>query len=786
MGLTREGHGVAARVLLQHQLDPDSIRAFVAKMIGLGSPDGSPSQGLTPRCCHIIELATEEAVRTGRRVVDTEHLLLGLLREEDCMAVRIVSAAGIPPAKLYADVMLSLGGSLPPPKPAPKPREPIESPPPSRDSRLLEQFSRDLTRMADEGRLDPVAGRERELRRAIQILTRRTKNNPVLIGEPGVGKTAVAEGLACRISAGDVPEPLQGKRLLALDLSAMVAGTKYRGEFEERVKRLLAEVRRASNIILFLDELHTLVGAGSAEGAIDAANILKPVLGRGELQVVGATTLTEYRQHIEKDAALERRFQPVTIDEPTAEEAVSILTALRPRYEAHHRLSITSEAIQAAVDLAQRYLPARFLPDKAIDLMDEAAARVRMEPAAKPQSLLSLEERHRAALADLREAVRQQDFEQAALLRDAEDSFCRQLEAARLAWHSGFVGSRGVTPEDVAEVVSDWTGIPVTAITKSEAERLLGLEEELHNRVVGQSTAVAAVARAIRRSRSGLKDPRRPVGSFLFPGPSGVGKTELCKTLAQALFGSEDALIRFDMSEYREAHTVSRLVGSPPGYVGHDEGGQLTEQVRRRPYSVVLFDELEKAHEEVWNLLLQILEDGILTDAQGRRIDFRNAVVVMTTNAGTRRQGMPSQPVGFSSGQSHQDLRDRMVLAELRRVFRPEFLNRIDDIVVFHPLSPEETAQVAGHMADQIAARMASLGVSLRMEPDALALIARQATDPDCGARPMRRYLASQLEDSAAELLLNGSLTSGSALSVSAGPDGLALTVLAPTKSELV
>ena len=497
--------------------------------------------------------------------------------------------------------------------------------------------------------------------------------------------------------------------------------------------------------------------------------------------------MDEYRKYIEKDSALERRFQPVTVREPTREEAVRILTALRPRYEAHHRLPISDQAVEAAVELSRRYLPARFLPDKAIDLMDEAAARVRMEPAAKPGSLVQLEERHRTALMDLREAVHRQDYEQAAMLRAAQDSFSRQLEAERLAWRTGSGSAREVTAQDVAAVVADWTGIPVTALTRTETDCLLGLEEELHRRVVGQSQAVEAVARAIRRSRSGLKDPRRPVGSFLFPGPSGVGKTELCRALAQALFGSEDALIRFDMSEYREGHSVSRLMGAPPGYVGHDEGGQLTEKVRRRPYCVVLFDELEKAHEEVWNLLLQILEDGMLTDGQGRRVDFRNAVIVMTTNAGARRQGMVSQQVGFSSGgPGGQSLRDQALLAELRRVFRPEFLNRVDDIVIFHPLSSEETRQIADRMAQQIGQRLTGLGVTLQMEPEALDLVAREGSDQDYGARPMRRYLAAQLEDRAAELLLRGELASGTALRVSAGGDGLALEVLSAAGSELV
>lgn len=778
LGLAREGQGLAARVLTEQKLDAETIRASIARLVGVGAPGCSPTQGLTPRCRHIIELAMEESQRMSHRCVGTEHLLLGILREGEGVAARILTGSGLDVRKLYGEVAAAMGGQ-PMPFPPQRPREPREE---GRESKLMEQFSRDLTRLAAQGKLDPVTGRDRELRRVIQILTRRTKNNPVLLGEPGVGKTAVAEGLALRICCGDVPEPLRGKRLFALDLTSLVAGTKYRGEFEERVKRLLNEVRKMGNVLVFLDEIHTLVGAGSAEGAIDAANILKPALGRGELQIVGATTPEEYRRYIEKDSALERRFQPVRIEEPDPEAALTILHGLRDKYEAHHRLTITDEALKAAVELSRRYLPARFLPDKAIDLMDEASARVRMEEAVPPPALKGLENRHRQAVRELEEAVRGQDFERAALLRDAESSFRRQLDEARLAWYAGADRDRrAVTGEDVAAVVADWTGIPVTALTQEETERLLHLEDALHRRVVGQEEAVRAVARAIRRGRTGLKDPRRPMGSFLFPGPSGVGKTELCKALAEALFGTEEALLRFDMSEYMEAHTVSRLIGSPPGYVGHEEGGQLTERVRRRPYSVVLFDELEKANSEIWNLMLQILEDGVLTDAQGRRADFRNTVIVMTTNAGARQLAASRTPLGFSSGTSARGDARRAVEGELKRLFRPEFLNRLDEIILFRPLDREEERKVAVRMSGEVAERLKKAGVQLVMEDSALEAAARQGADPEYGVRPLRRYLQRELEDGAAELLLRGELPPDSILRVSGSEEGL---ILRPEKKK--
>ncbi len=766
LGLLREGQGMAARVLTTAGLSESDVTAAITRMVGVGVPGALPSQGLTPRCKHIIELSIAEAGRLGHRYVGTEHLLLGLLRESDGVAGRVLANTGKDPRKLYGEVIAALGGeSAPPPPPfrsQSKPREKEFG-----ETKLLDQFSRDLTRLASSGALDPVVGRDAEIRRVIQILSRRSKNNPALIGEPGVGKTAVAEGLALRIAGGDVPDSLLGKRVLSLDLSSTVAGTKYRGEFEERVKNLLAEVRRVGDVILFLDELHTIVGAGSAEGAIDAANIIKPALGRGEIQVIGATTLEEYRKYIEKDAALERRFQPVVVAEPSPDTALTILQSLRDRYEAHHKLSISDEALEAAVHLSRRYLPDRFLPDKAIDLMDEAASRVRMERQAAPADLRDLEEKVAKAQREKEEAIRGQDFEKAAMLRDAERDFRAELEQERTAWRCGH-SAGAVNAQDVAAVVADWTGVPVTALTQAESDRLLHLEEELHRRVVGQEDAVRAVANAVRLSRVGLGDPKRPTGAFLFLGPTGVGKTELCRALAEALFGSEEALLRFDMSEYMEAHTVARLIGSPPGYVGHEEGGQLTEKVRRKPYCVVLFDELEKAHEDVWSILLQIMEDGTLTDAQGRKADFRNAVVVMTSNVGAKRITAKGRGLGFTS-EAQGAVRpfaqvSMAVMEEVRRTFRPEFLNRVDEVIVFKALDQAQIAEIARRMLETVAQRLALRGVGLTMTEEAVAAIAAKGFDPDYGARPLRRAIRAQLEDKAALLLLTGEVGSGGQL----------------------
>ena len=626
--------------------------------------------------------------------------------------------------------------------------------------------------MARMGQLDPVIGRDTEITRAVQILSRRTKNNPVLIGEPGVGKTAVAEGLAQKIAAAEVPDELMDKRLLSLDLSAMVAGTKYRGEFEERVKALLDEVRREGNVILFLDELHTIVGAGSAEGAVDAANILKPALGRGELRVVGATTLAEYRRYIEKDAALERRFQPITVGEPTEEQALAILRALRPRYESHHRLKISDEALAAAVTLSRRYITGRFLPDKAVDLMDEAASRVRMGTRPDSPELRAMEAKAAEAERDRAAAVAEQNYERVAMLRDVEHSCREQAEQEREALRRAQrEKQRTVGEEDVAAVVSAWTGVPVTRLTEDEGERLLRLEDTLHARVVGQDEAVREVARALRRARAGLRDPKRPVGSFLFLGPTGVGKTELCRALADAVFGDEEALVRLDMSEYMERHTVSRLVGAPPGYVGYDEGGQLTEKVRRRPWSVVLFDEIEKAHEDVWNLLLQILEDGVLTDAQGRRVDFRNTVLVMTSNVGAKAITSSAAKLGFAQAEDGDGGFARVketVMAELRATFKPEFLNRIDSTVVFRRLSRADVSAIARRMLKATVQRAAALGVTLTVEDAAVERIADEGFDPLYGARPLRRVIRAEVEDAVAELLLSGTLHAGDAARIGA------------------
>ncbi len=639
------------------------------------------------------------------------------------------------------------------------------------DTRLTDRFSRDLTRMAALGNLDPLVGREREVGRVIQILARRTKNNPALIGEPGVGKTAVAEGLALRMASGSVPEPLRGKRLLSLDLVSMVAGTKYRGEFEERVNQVLAEVRRAGNVILFLDELHNIVGAGSAEGAIDAANILKPALSRGEIQVVGATTLEEYRKYIEKDAALERRFQPVKVAEPTPEQAKAILRGLRRRYEEHHGLAISDGAIDAAVELSRRYLPDRYLPDKAIDLIDEGAARLRMEEEV-PVSLRALSDRAERAAREKAQAIAMQDFERAAMLRDAEADFRRELD--RKQTRQKGTSARELSREDVAAVLAQWTGIPLESITKGEAKRLLELEGELHRRVVGQEKAVSAVAAAIRRSRVGLKEPNRPIGVFLFLGPTGVGKTELCRALAAALFGSEDALIRFDMSEYMEKHAASRLVGSPPGYVGHEEGGQLTEQVRRRPWSVVLFDELEKAHDDMQNILLQVMEDGQLTDGQGRKADFRNTVVVMTSNVGARKIVSKSPPLGFAGGSS-SDRRREEVMAELKGRFKPEFLNRLDEVILFDRLERRDLERIALRMLGGVRERLSGLGVDLDARWEAVTLLADPGAETEQGARPIRRAVRRRVEEPAADLLLSEQLTAGDTLCLAVEREDLVL-----------
>ncbi len=769
LGLLREEEGMAHTVLQEAGLTDDMVVEILKKSVGAGLPGGNPAQGLTPRAKRVVEISMEDSMRGGYAYVGTEHLLAGILREGNNMAVRILRTAGIDAKHLYTALMQKLND-------APRGRTPDNGagrPGASKDdgskNKTLREFTRDLTADARNGKLDPVIGRDAEIQRVIQILSRRTKNNPCLIGEPGVGKTAIAEGLARKIVMGDVPDELLDKKILSLDLSGMVAGTKYRGEFEERIKKALEEVKRSGDVILFIDELHTIVGAGSAEGAVDAANIIKPALGRGEIRVIGATTLNEYRKYIEKDAALERRFQPVQVGEPSEEATLEILKGLREKYEAHHKLQITDEALQAAVTLSARYINDRFLPDKAIDLMDEAASRVRMETEELSPELKSLEEKIAALSKDKDAAIAAQDFEKAAQLRDIESDYREQVEMEREKRRKSTQKHRPVVEEDIAAVVSGWTGIPVMRLTEDEGERLLHMEDTLHERVVGQDEAVQAVARAIRRGRVGLKDPNRPIGSFLFLGPTGVGKTELCKSLAEAMFGNENAMIRIDMSEYMERHTVSRLIGSPPGYVGHDEGGQLTEKVRRKPYSVVLFDEIEKAHEDVWNVLLQILDDGRITDSQGRTVDFKNTVIVMTSNVGAKSLTAAGSKLGFSA-EHHETETDadaafarakETVLSELRTTFRPEFLNRIDDIIVFRALTQEDIQEVARRMLKTVSSRMAAMGICLDASEEAVAELAREGFDPKYGARPLRRCLQSKVEDAVAERMLDGTLTAG-------------------------
>ncbi|MCQ2439963.1 MAG: ATP-dependent Clp protease ATP-binding subunit [Oscillospiraceae bacterium] len=761
LGIARESEGLGARVLRTAGLDEAFLAELLEKENGRGTP-GAPLQGLSPRCKRAVELAAADAARLGQSYVGTEHLLMGILRQGDCTAARMLASTGVDLNRLYTDILERLRGG--------ESRDTARSGAKGRDrerrseTRTLDQYGRDLTELAAKGQLDPVIGRDREILRVIQILSRRSKNNPVLIGEPGVGKTAIVEGLAQRIHAGEVPEDLRSKRLITLDLTSMLAGTKYRGDFEERIKAAIEEAGKSSDVILFIDELHTIIGAGAAEGAIDAANIIKPALGRGEIRLIGATTLNEYRKYIEKDAALERRFQSVTVDEPTAEESIAIIKGLRDRYEAHHKLTITDEAVEAAVRLSSRYIADRFLPDKAIDLMDEAASRVRMGTLTAPDGMRVIEDRLRAIAAEKEEAIKAQDYEQAAILRDREREQQEELKKERESWDASRSSGTSVTAEDIAAVVSGWTGVPVQSLTEDESQRLLHMEDVLHRRLVGQDEAVTAVSKAIRRGRVGLKDPKRPVGSFLFLGPTGVGKTELCKALAEAVFGDENAMIRLDMSEYMEKHTVSKLIGSPPGYVGYDEGGQLTEKVRRKPYSVVLFDEIEKADEDVFNILLQIMDDGRLTDAQGRLVDFRNTIIVMTSNLGARYLTEKKTALGFSGGnggeRSYEESRG-LILQDLKKTFRPEFLNRIDDTIVFRQLGREDIRTIALHMLESVKQRLRDIGVELSVTDEALELLCTRGYDPEYGARPLRRTVQAQVEDTAAERLLEGKIRAG-------------------------
>ena len=794
LGIVREDGGQGAKVLKENGLTDDLLTELVEKYVGKGTP-GTPIQGLSPRAKRAIELAVGDAGRLGHNFVGTEHLLLGILREPDCTAARIIAGTGLDLNKLYTAVLNMFGAGVAASRGAARPTVGSaagRAPRSKGDTKTLDQYSRDLTEMARKGQLDPVIGRDEEIRRVIQILSRRSKNNPVLIGEPGVGKTAIAEGLAQKVALGDVPEDLRDKRIVSLDLTGMLAGTKYRGDFEDRIKNVLKEVQKCGDVILFIDELHTIMGAGAAEGAIDAANILKPALSRGEVQIIGATTLDEYRKHIEKDAALERRFQPVTVDEPTQEESLEILRGLRDKYEAHHKLTISDEALEAAVKLSARYINDRYLPDKAIDLVDEACSAVRMETLTPPEDMKAVEARITALTGEKDEAVKAQDFERAARIRDQETEQRKELDELRKKWNVSQNGHRTtVTPEDIATVVSGWTGIPVTSISEDEGQRLLHMEDILHKRVIGQDEAVTAVAKAIRRGRVGLKDPKRPIGSFLFLGPTGVGKTELCKALAEAVFGDENAMIRLDMSEFMEKHTTSKLIGSPPGYVGYDEGGQLTEKVRRKPYSVILFDEIEKAHEDVFNILLQIMDDGRLTDSQGRHVDFKNTIIVMTSNVGAKNITDRGTQLGFdhSAGENAEKSEDErihdLVMGDLKRTFKPEFLNRVDDIIVFHRLTQENINAIAGNMLAAVAKRMENMEVKLTWTDAAVNALGEAGFDPAYGARPLRRTIQTKVEDAVAELLLTGEIHAGDTVLVDAA-EGKVTVTKAPETAEPV
>ncbi len=793
LGLLREEEGLAARVLESLDITVERVRAQVVRIVGSGEEVTSGQIPFTPRAKKVLELALREALSLGHNYIGTEHILLGLVRENEGVAARILLDFDADSEKIRNEVIRMLSG--------PGGRRQTgqgagaaasgASGEGKKSSKLLDQFGRNLTKLASEGKLDPVVGRETEIERIMQILSRRTKNNPVLIGEPGVGKTAVVEGLAQRITNADVPELLKGKQIYTLDLAALVAGSKYRGEFEERLKKVMKEITQRGDIILFIDELHNLVGAGAAEGAIDAASILKPALARGELQTIGATTLDEYRKYLERDSALERRFQQIRVDQPTTEETVQILKGLRDRYESHHKVEITDEALEAAAELADRYISDRQLPDKAIDLIDEAASRMRIKSMTSPPVYRELEEEIEETRRAKEAAIESQEFEKAANLRDQERKLTQKKRELEEQWERGEGEHErpAIGEEEIADIVSMWTGIPVFKLTEAETQKLMRMEDELHKRVIGQSQAVEVISKAIRRSRAGLKDPKRPTGSFVFLGPSGVGKTELARTLAEFLFGDEDAMVRIDMSEYMEKHAVSRLVGSPPGYIGYDEGGQLTEAVRRKPYCVLLLDEIEKAHPDVFNILLQILEDGRLTDSQGRTVDFRHAIVIMTSNIGAQEIAR-NTPLGFAvsddeTGITYEDMKNR-IMGELKKVFRPEFLNRIDEVVVFHKLTKEEIKTIVELLLRRIRESLAERELQLELAEDAKDLLVEKGWDPSMGARPLRRAIQRYIEDPLADFVLKAELIPGATVMVERGEEGteqeVKLTVVEPKK----
>ncbi len=762
LGLIREQDGIAAKALESLSISLEDVHAQVEELIGRGTFVPTGHIPFTPRAKKVLELSLREALQLGHNYIGTEHILLGLIREGEGVAAQVLLNLGADLEKVRSAVIQLLSGHYGKQGETTEERR-------GGSGALLDEFGRNLTRSSKEGKLDPVIGRTNEIERVMQILSRRTKNNPVLIGEPGVGKTAVAEGLAQLIAADEVPETIKDKQLYTLDLAALVAGSKYRGEFEDRLKKLMKEIRERGDIILFVDEMHTLVGAGAAEGAIDAASIIKPALARGELQTIGATTLDEYRKYVEKDPALERRFQPIMVGEPSVAETVEILRGLRDRYEAHHRVSITDGAIEAAATLADRYISDRFLPDKAIDLIDEAGSKMRIKMMTAPPGVKEVEDRLRRVRAEKEAAIEAQEFEKAAALRDKEKQVIAEKREMEEEWLKPEARRLvEVTEREIADVASMWTGVPVTALTEEETEKLLRMEASIHERIVGQDEAVVSVSKAIRRARAGLKDPKRPAGSFIFLGPSGVGKTELSKALAEFLFGSEEALVQLDMSEYMEKHTVSRLIGSPPGYVGFDEGGQLTELVRRRPYSVILFDEIEKAHPDVFNVLLQILEEGRLTDAQGRKVDFKNAIVIMTSNIGAR-DIVKGQRLGFtadtSDGLSYADLKER-VTGELKRLFRPEFLNRVDEVIVFHDLTHDEIEHIVDLMVDRLREQLAGHGMGIALTAAARSMLAREGFDPALGARPLRRAIQRLVEDPLSEQILAGQWQTGDVIEV--------------------